>query len=78
MSSESKHDSNNVRTHVYALSLTKLADGLLDPKLVLAWLLAALGAGAGWVGLLVPVREAGALLPQLLLAEPIRRLPVRK
>ena len=78
MKEQSRGTDKNYRTHIGALSLTKLADGLLDPKLVLAWLLAVLGASATWVGMLVPVREAGALLPQLLTAEPIRRLPVRK
>ena len=78
MKEQSRGTDTNYRTHIGALSLTKLADGLLDPKLVLAWLLTVLGASATWVGMLVPVREAGALLPQLLTAEPIRRLPVRK
>lgn len=68
----------NFYTHVTSLSLTKLADGLIDPKLVLAWLLTTLGAGPLWVGMLVPVREAGALLPQFFTAEPIRKLPIRK
>lgn len=74
---EAKKD-RNFYTHVVSLSLTKLSDGLLDPKLVLAWLLTVLGAGAFWVGLLVPVREAGALLPQLFIAEPIRKMTMRK
>ena len=68
----------NYRTHVHSLAMTKLADGLLDPKLVLAWVLTTAGTSALWIGMLVPVREAGALLPQLLTAEPIRRLPIRK
>lgn len=71
-------NNKNFYTHVTSLSFTKLADGLLDPKLVLAWLLTSLGAGATWVGLLVPVREAGALLPQLFIAEPVRRMTIRK
>ncbi|MDF1721929.1 MAG: MFS transporter [Minwuia sp.] len=68
----------NFMTHVVSLSLTKVGDGLVDPKLVLAWLITALGAPAGLVGVLVPVREAGALLPQLFIAGGIRSLPVRK
>ena len=47
-------------THAASLSATKTADGLIDPKLVLAWLLTNLGAGPGLIGLLVPVREAEA------------------
>lgn len=68
----------NFRTHVTSLTMNKLADGLFDPKLVLAWLLTHLGSSALWVGLLVPVREAGALLPQLFIAEQVRRMSIRK
>jgi hypothetical protein len=50
----------------------------MDPKLVLAWLLGALGGPAWAIGLLVPIREAGALLPQLVTAARIRALPQRK
>lgn len=57
--------------HVASLALTKTADGLIDPKLVLAWLLSAIGAPGYLIGVLVPVREAGSLLPQLLLARMI-------
>lgn len=68
----------NFMIHVISLSLTKVGDGLVDPKLVLAWLMTALGAPAGLVGVLVPIREAGALLPQLFIAGGIRSLPLRK
>lgn len=68
----------NFFRHVTSLSLTKLSDGLIDPKLVLAWLLTTLGAPAAIIGLLVPVREAGALLPQLFTAASLRHLAKRK
>ena len=58
----------NFLLHVLALGATKTADGLSDAKLVLAWMLGALGAPAAATGMLVPVREAGALLPQLFLS----------
>ena len=64
--------------HTAALAMTKLADGLIDPKLVLSWLLTSLGAPAFYVGLLVPIREAGALLPQLALASWVEGLARRK
>ncbi|TYO89876.1 hypothetical protein LY05_01070 [Oceanicella actignis] len=64
--------------HVAALTLTRLADALIDPKLVLPWLLSAAGAPAAFIGALAPVREAGALLPQIALAERVRRAPLRK
>ena len=68
----------NLGVHLASLSATKTGDGLLDPKLVLAWLLGALSAPAAAIGAIVPVREAMALLPQLFIAEPIRELPRRK
>ncbi len=68
----------NVLLHVASLTSTKIGDGLLDPKLVLPWLVGAIGGPAAATGLLVPVREAFALLPQLFLGHRVRRLPVRK
>jgi len=68
----------NRTTHIAALGLTKIADGLIDPKLVLAWLVGELGAPGTVVGALVPVREAGALLPQLALARMVQARRVRK
>lgn len=68
----------NFLKHVISLAATKTGDGLVDPKLVLSWLLGALGAPAWMVGLLVPLREAGALLPQLFIAATVRSLPQRK
>jgi sugar phosphate permease len=64
--------------HGLSLALTKLGDGLADPKLVLAWLLSSLGAPGYLVGLLVPVRESLSLLPQLLVAAKIRAFAIRK
>lgn len=64
--------------HVVSLAATKAGDGLVDPKLVLSWLLGALGAPTWMLGLLVPLREAGSLLPQLFIAARIRALPRRK
>ncbi|CAO1649465.1 MFS transporter [Parasphingorhabdus sp. NYA22] len=73
-----KQEPGNFFKHVGALALTKSADGLVDPKLVLSWLMTSLGAPVALIGLLVPVREAGALLPQLLTAGFLRKLPRRK
>ncbi|MCC5873851.1 MAG: MFS transporter [Gammaproteobacteria bacterium] len=68
----------NFLKHVVALAATKTGDGLADAKLVLAWLMGALGAPSYLVGFLVPVRESGALLPQLVTAASIRAMPLRK
>lgn len=72
------HEPQSFLRHTAALAMTKLADGLIDPKLVLSWLLTSLGAPAFYVGLLVPIREAGALLPQLALASWVQGLAQRK
>jgi hypothetical protein len=68
----------NAAKQVGALSLQKAGDRLVDPKTVLTWLLAGVGAPAGLVGLLVPIRESGSLLPQVALGPWVRRFPVRK
>jgi hypothetical protein len=77
-SKASKAEPGNFLRHAASLSMTKTADGLIDPKLVLSWLLQTIGASSFWIGLLVPVREAGALLPQLFTAARIDALPRRK
>jgi hypothetical protein len=71
-------EARNGLVHVLALTLTKTADALIDPKLVLSWLLTALSAPGAMIGLLVPVREAGALLPQLALARRVEASLQRK
>lgn len=73
-----RHQPRNFLTHVVSLAATKTGDGLADPKLVLAWLLGTLGAPAAAIGMLVPVRESLALLPQLLIAPYVRSQARRK
>ena len=75
---EETSERRNFFLHAASLALTKVADGLIDPKIVLSWLVTALGAPAAFVGFLVPIREAGALAPQLLIAPFVRAAPVRK
>lgn len=71
-------EASNGLVHVVSLTLTKTADALIDPKLVLSWLLTALGAPGAMIGAVVPVREAGALLPQLVFARRVEASPQRK
>lgn len=58
--------------------LTKLGDAIANPKTVLAWLLTALSAPGIFVAFLVPIRESGSLIPQLLIAAWVRLQAVRK
>ncbi|MDE0589109.1 MFS transporter [Halocynthiibacter sp. C4] len=74
----SQFAARNKVIHIISLSATKTADALIDPKLVLSWLMNALGAPAYLVGALVPIREAGALLPQLLVARIVGQSTRRK
>ncbi len=57
---------------------TKLGDAIASPKTTLAWLTTSVGAPAFVLGLLVPIRESGSLIPQLFIGGVIRRLPIRK
>jgi hypothetical protein len=73
-----RHQPRNFFAYLIANLLNKVADELASAKLILPWLLGALGAPVFLTGLLVPIREAGALLPQLVVAAVVRRLPRRK
>ncbi len=59
-------------------SLTKLAEQIASPGLVLPWLLSAMGAPSSLSGFLVPLNRSGSLLPQLLVSSRIRKYPRRK
>jgi hypothetical protein len=69
---------HNYGVNIVSLILTRIGEGLADTKLVLAWLLDAIGTPTWALGLLVPVRESLAMLPQLVISARIRRLPIRK
>ena len=68
----------NAGRQVLAMTLQKIGDLIVDAKTVLSWLLAALGAPASLAGLLVPIREAGSMLPQAALVPWVRRQALRK
>ena len=57
---------------------TKLAEQLASPGLVLPWLLSALGTPAVITGYLLPLKQAGSLLPQMAVAARIRSASRRK
>ena len=57
--------------------LTKLGDLLISPKTVLAWLMSAVGAPA-LVAWLVPIRESGSMVPQMVIAAWVRKKAIRK
>lgn len=59
-------------------TLTKLAEKIISPNLTLAWIMQFFGASATLIGALVPVKDAGSLLPQLIVSGKIRYFPIRK
>ncbi|NEV94115.1 MFS transporter [Psychroflexus sp. YR1-1] len=59
-------------------SLTKLAEKLISPGLTLPWILSYLGAPLFLIGMLVPVKNVGSLLPQLLVSGTLREKEKRK
>ncbi|MBN8759189.1 MAG: MFS transporter [Thiobacillus sp.] len=73
-----RHQPRNFFAYLVANLLGKIGDELASARLILPWLLGALGAPAAFAGFLVPVREAGVLLPQLLVAAYVRNKPHRK
>ena len=68
----------NLVLNVLNGSATKLAEQMASPGLVLPWLFSSIGAPTALAGLLVPVKQAGSLLPQLAVAGRIRAFPKRK
>ena len=72
------HQPRNFFSYLIANFVGKIADELASAKLILPWLMSALGAPAALIGFLVPIREAGVLLPQLFVAAAVRNLPKRK
>ena len=71
-------ESRNGTIHLAALLLTKTADGVIDPKLVLSSVLSTLGAPSAFIGMLVPIREAGALAPQILMTSRVEKSTTRR
>lgn len=68
---------NGVRL-VLANTLQSSGDQTVNASTVLPWLFAALGVPAALVGLLVPIRESGSMLPQAFLTPLVLRVRYRK
>jgi hypothetical protein len=59
-------------------TLTSIGDRLASAKTTLPWLLAELAAPSWSLGLLVPIRESGSMLPQMMIGSYVRGRPIRK
>ncbi len=69
---------HNFFAYLWANLLGKIADEITSAKLVIPWLFGLLGVPAAFTGFVVPIREAGVLLPQLAVAAAVRNLKIRK
>lgn len=63
---------------IAASALQNAGDEAINAKTVLPWLLSAVGAPGWTVGLLVPIRESGSMLPQAAMTPWVRRRRARK
>lgn len=73
------HDQpRNFFAYLWANLLGKVADEIASAKLIIPWLFGLLDVPATYTGFLVPIRESGVLLPQLLVAAAVRYLAIRK
>ena len=77
-SGQRKADKRNISKLVISQFLISLGDVLINPKVTLPWLLQSLGAPLYLLGWLVPIRESGSLLPQIMIAHFIYKVKVRK
>ncbi|MDO5495078.1 MAG: MFS transporter [bacterium] len=62
---------------ITAQALQSAGDQVVNAKTVLPWILTGVGAPAALVALLVPIREAGSMLPQAALTPRVVRAPRR-
>jgi len=72
------HLPKNFTLNVFNGSLTKLAEKLISPGLTLPWILSFIGAPIFFIGMLVPIKDIGSLLPQLFVSGQIRKKEKRK
>jgi len=57
---------------------TKLAGTLSNPKTVLTWLMSYVNAPVYLISFIVPIRESGSMLPQIILSSFIQKKAIRK
>lgn len=72
------HVASNGMRIVSANALQSSGDQMVNASTVLPWLFATLGVPAALTGLLVPIREAGSMLPQAFITPLVLRVRYRK
>ncbi|SIT04857.1 MFS transporter [Belliella pelovolcani] len=73
-----KETPGNFFKNVFSGALSKFAEQLVSPGTTLPWILSALGVPNAFTGALVPIKDAGSLLPQLFVSAKIRAYAIRK
>ena len=73
-----RHVAGNGLRLVSSSALQSSGDQAVNASTVLPWLMLALGAPAALIGLLVPIRESGSMLPQAFLTPIVVRFRHRK
>lgn len=73
-----KYVPRNFFIQIVSQVFTKLGDTLSNPKTVLTWLMSYVNAPVFLISLIVPIRESGSMVPQILFARYINRQPIRK
>lgn len=76
--SDCTHVPGNFSKLVVNGTLSKLAEKLVSPSLTLPWLFSLLQAPQVLIGALVPIKDAGSLLPQLFVSGTVRGKAIRK
>ena len=56
----------------------KLADSIANMKVIIPWIMESLSVPLFLISFLVPIKESGSLLPQLIIGAYVRKLPIRK
>jgi len=69
---------HNGTRQLVANALQATGDQVINAKTVLPWLFAALGVPSGFTAMLVPIREAGSMLPQAALVPWVERTRRRR
>lgn len=72
------HVARNGLRQIAANGLQSTGDQVVNAKTVLPWLLVSVGAPGALIGLLVPIRESGSMLPQAPMAPWVERHRLRK
>ena len=70
--------SGNFLLTIISYFFNKLADSVANTKVILPWIMQSLNVPIFLISFLVPIRESGSLLPQLVIAAYIRKMPIRK